>query len=136
MIINILGGAIVKSISFSQYSSGGARSTESSPSTSRVRDSQNSADGTPRAAPKRKLQFLHSPSLTSTLTPSKVSRPPAKPITRSTEIGDADSNIVSEDAVSNSSNFGHDRGSIGRRKWDIQKEKSKTKEANGRCNVM
>jgi hypothetical protein len=100
MITEILGGAIVKSISFSQYSSAGARSTESSPSTSRARDFENSASGTPRPTPKRKLQFLRTTSSTSMSTPSKVNRPSAKAATCSTDTVNPDSNVVSEDAES------------------------------------
>jgi len=67
----MLGGAILKSISFSQYSSlgGGTKTNQSSPTTSRTNVSADGTGGVMRTPPKRKLNFHPSSlsPLTSTL---------------------------------------------------------------------
>ena len=71
-LIITLGGAIVKSITFSQYSLGGTRSNQSSPSTSRMKNLLDSTGGIRQPPPKRKLNFLSSSPSPSISKPKRV----------------------------------------------------------------
>jgi len=105
-LINRLGGAIVKSISFSQYSWGGTRSNQSSPSASRTKSLLDSTGGTRQAPPKRKLKFLSSSPSPSISKPKRI-----KPSTEEFNAGSTqvknmkddnihDSNLLSDDQLS------------------------------------